>query len=40
MIRETGICQRKIIGLAINGKFKGFDVISGGGKLPDYRVRP
>lgn len=27
-IREMGICQGKIIGLAITGSFKGFDVIS------------
>ncbi|HCC84262.1 MAG TPA: hypothetical protein DEP87_01095, partial [Candidatus Pacebacteria bacterium] len=27
-IREMGICQGKIIGLAITGSYKGFDVIS------------
>ena len=27
-IRERKICQGKIIGLAITGSFKGFDVIS------------
>ena len=27
-IRERGICQGKIIGLAIVGSYKGFDVIS------------
>lgn len=27
-IREKGICNDKIIGLAITGSFKGFDVIS------------
>jgi len=27
-IRQKGICQNKIIGLAITGSFKGFDVIS------------
>lgn len=27
-IREKGVCDGKIIGLAITGSFKGFDVIS------------
>jgi len=27
-IKKTGICKNKIIGLAITGSFKGFDVIS------------